>query len=710
MSDSQTAIVDKLKQVDQKSVDPLAAYAAIWQGTPDSKTEPPKTTADDRYQPFFRVKIGGHSAPVDTSKPGIATTGSPTNLTPNSLTNKTNTPLAPTTGKPDTNSVSSTPISSTDTTKTQTTLTTANVLNQTGNSDIKMPDWMQTANVIKPQAPNTPPTIKVGSTDFDTQIFNKTATTTSANDTSSTPREMIFDTSKGDFEGRLYLRISTYQHATVKFTLHDPGDVLRPQITKLQSVEVEAGFINGFKINKFIGVIYSIARKLPTGLEIEAIDVAYKLQAKTESTIVNTDKAVPAQSSKVGDFQVLQTLQGEASFYGGSDGFDGKKTANGETFDSTKLTAANQTLPFGTNVRVTNTANQKSVIVKINDRGPYSGNRIIDLTKAAAQAIGMIETGSATVKLEVLGDKPQVAPNAIPAAGLANSTVATPQPTAPVAVEKTTLAQVFSKQDDLRFINNGSQGVDKKGEVVVSQTLMNAASQEANLQGNVLVAKGNTVQAVAPGGADNSGVILDYGANRSVFLFNPPPLIKKRTNVQLQSGFGATTVKGWNVNDKQVVGATVVIPSPPKQHPTGAIQAPAWGTINLSDPIIPGCPYTWADATRNGERVPASKEIIEGIIRIATIITPLTEQTVGKGKRWEINSWYRDPASNAAVGGAPLSRHLNGDAVDFFFPGMEALHQKLYDTWNGGVAISPGSFVHIDDRGSQGEPQARWTY
>ncbi len=84
------------------------------------------------------------------------------------------------------------------------------------------------------------------------------------------------------------------------------------------------------------------------------------------------------------------------SYYGGGDGFDGQQTANGETFDTNKLTAAHKTLPFGTKVQITNKANGKSVTVRINDRGPYHGNRCFDLSKAAMEAVGGVGAGQIT--------------------------------------------------------------------------------------------------------------------------------------------------------------------------------------------------------------------------------------------------------------------------------------------------------------------------
>jgi rare lipoprotein A len=92
--------------------------------------------------------------------------------------------------------------------------------------------------------------------------------------------------------------------------------------------------------------------------------------------------------------------EGMASWYGGK--FNGKKTASGERFDENEYTAAHLKLPFGTKVRVTNLKNGRSVEVRINDRGPWGGHGIIDLSKAAARAIGMLSDGRAPVRLEVL--------------------------------------------------------------------------------------------------------------------------------------------------------------------------------------------------------------------------------------------------------------------------------------------------------------------
>ena len=101
---------------------------------------------------------------------------------------------------------------------------------------------------------------------------------------------------------------------------------------------------------------------------------------------------------------VVQTgnvYRGIASWYGPN--FHGKKTSNGEYYDMYALTAANKTLPMNTIVKVTNLLNGKSVVVRINDRGPFVKNRIIDLSYAAAKRLDVISKGTAPVRLEVLG-------------------------------------------------------------------------------------------------------------------------------------------------------------------------------------------------------------------------------------------------------------------------------------------------------------------
>ena len=97
---------------------------------------------------------------------------------------------------------------------------------------------------------------------------------------------------------------------------------------------------------------------------------------------------------------VAKVIEGTASWYG--PGFFGNRTASGEVYRPGTLTAAHRNLPFGTMVRVTNLNNGRSAVVRINDRGPFVGNRVIDLGHGAAQQVGLVSSGTAPVRLEVL--------------------------------------------------------------------------------------------------------------------------------------------------------------------------------------------------------------------------------------------------------------------------------------------------------------------
>ncbi len=96
--------------------------------------------------------------------------------------------------------------------------------------------------------------------------------------------------------------------------------------------------------------------------------------------------------------------EGVASWYGKD--FHGKKTANGEVYDMHGMTAAHKVLPFGTQLRVTNLDNNRTIVVRVNDRGPFVANRIIDLTRTGAEQLDMIGPGTARVRLESVGSIP----------------------------------------------------------------------------------------------------------------------------------------------------------------------------------------------------------------------------------------------------------------------------------------------------------------
>ena len=145
-------------------------------------------------------------------------------------------------------------------------------------------------------------------------------------------------------------------------------------------------------------------------------------------------------------------LEGLASWYG--PGFVGRRTANGEIFTSAELTAAHKTLPFNTRVRVTRLDNSRSVVVRINDRGPFKPGRVIDLSRVAALELDLIRSGVARVRLEVLDG---VAGAGVEGAGLEGAASVSPAPWRAAAWSTLTGYDVVSRYHgtgDLLFLTS----------------------------------------------------------------------------------------------------------------------------------------------------------------------------------------------------------------------------------------------------------------
>ena len=138
-----------------------------------------------------------------------------------------------------------------------------------------------------------------------------------------------------------------------------------------------------------------------------------------------------------------------------------------------------------------------------------------------------------------------------------------------------------------------------------------------------------------------------------------------------------------------------------------AIKVPKLGTVYLGDPILTNGNFSWAEATKNGNRIPVDETVVNGILQIAEAMEEVRDYL--GGRPITVNSWYRDPASNRKAGGASRSRHLSGDAVDFVVQGIAPpdVNRKLEPWWRdrGGLA-SASVFTHLDARGYR----ARWNY
>ena len=134
------------------------------------------------------------------------------------------------------------------------------------------------------------------------------------------------------------------------------------------------------------------------GLAMIELSLGQSLNATVSPRLRTSTKTVAAIAA-----QSKKTMQGLAAVY--SDRLSGRKTSSGQTFSQEQFTAAHRSLPLGTKVRVINERNQKTVEVRINDRGPWHSGRVIDLSSAAASKIGMTRAGIALVRLEVISGK-----------------------------------------------------------------------------------------------------------------------------------------------------------------------------------------------------------------------------------------------------------------------------------------------------------------
>lgn len=150
-----------------------------------------------------------------------------------------------------------------------------------------------------------------------------------------------------------------------------------------------------------------VAAELPP----QPLAVAVPLSSPAESGDP-TDPPLPAEVEAAAEaeaetetetegLEVIATLQGQASFY--AKRFHGRRTASGELHDAEDLTAAHRSLPFGTWVQVQSLHSGQQVTVRINDRGPFTRGRVIDLSRAAAEALGMLQAGTHAVRVQVLG-------------------------------------------------------------------------------------------------------------------------------------------------------------------------------------------------------------------------------------------------------------------------------------------------------------------
>jgi peptidoglycan lytic transglycosylase len=150
-----------------------------------------------------------------------------------------------------------------------------------------------------------------------------------------------------------------------------------------------------------MAVTLAIAGLMSSGpVQADALAAGDRMDSLAE-TVAGLDESIRITPPADGVATVFEAIgQGEASYYGHE--LAGNRTASGERFNPNALTAAHRSLPLGTRLRVTNVANGRSVIVRVNDRGPFVRSRLIDVSLAAAREIQMVRAGRAQVRLEIV--------------------------------------------------------------------------------------------------------------------------------------------------------------------------------------------------------------------------------------------------------------------------------------------------------------------
>lgn len=547
--------------------------------------------------------------------------------------------------------------------------------------------------------------------------------------TADNAKTLIFDSRDGQIIDYANIQLTRDHMSLIKLSIFDERDEFRETIDRDAEVVIELGFHNGAVEEIFKGKIFKIGRQPPEVTIIHAIDELQTLKKQSGSQVQPAGKGAPNQVISTKS-EIIDTFEGQAQVID-------------DESDDNKYYAFHPELESGTQVRITNPSNAKTILAEIKSSLESRGNIVIGVDSNTAKELGLAEDGEGDVKVEVLkiteekeeriqdnsihteeGDKPKKEGKEALAVTEDNdigfdfitykddplnnlkkltseiSNTATEDPN-----RSSFGSQIIKDSTNLRFETNNNVKLSEVGSTQIKENLLKHLGDLSKLYGNDIVAEGDTIKEVAPGQGESTGVVLDYRQNPQVFITRPVVTKKTRFYQHLTALGSGIAITGFNALDKESVGAVVVTPdNNPKQHPTGVIEVPEWSSVNLSDPVISGGRYTWGEATRNGQRIPA-KENMEPIVKIAQVIEQFTDQ-VGDGK-WLITDWFRDPY----VGyGAARSEHKVGHAVDCWFPSYLSFFQSQYDSWDGGLAEGggpsrAGEFMHID-LGARG----RWVY
>lgn len=486
----------------------------------------------------------------------------------------------------------------------------------------------------------------------------------------------VFDQRLGQIIGRPILSLSTRQHNYLEVVLNDPDGEIFAQIKDFKEVKAQIGFSEGKMEDKFTGVLSWVGRKLPDGTIIKAMDLGSNT-SNTGLVESNTNKKITAEEIK----EVLDTF--------------GKDIGELEFGKPVQLKTALNSFPLSGPLlySLEETSKNPNVFAQgDNNKGGFVSNPSTLNASLQPNPDSLTNPQSNASKSDKQKLKEMNASlNAISSINSVNN-----QPTS-------LLRSTLGNNPENKINDANELKIDKAGNINFNDSWMSSLTADASKKGQVVTVneKGETTVATVGQGRE-TGLTIDYNENRAVFKYAPKVLL--RTAFNNRSGYGSISISGWDVRNKTERGATLTVPD--NSGGVSVADVPDWGTIKMADPIFDGCIYTWGDATRNGSRVPKSKEHMANIVSIAKVIQGLTDQTVGKGKKWTITSWYR-----LHVVKAKNSQHLVGRAVDFYYPGYQELYKKLNPTWMGGLALGgrSGNYMHIDNR-PDGTLDTRWVY
>lgn len=494
-----------------------------------------------------------------------------------------------------------------------------------------------------------------------------------------------------------YLWLRTDKMSELRVVLRDPSGEIYNSFGDEVEIKAQAGFVGGKQVSKFIGKIKNKGRVEPSGTLIVAIDNLAQLGKVEAGGVNNSSLGAIDTSRKTEDTSNLKVVSSSTTTMTLSAKTDRERTGDGKLYDPSKLTIAHPNLAIGTKIEIVNPTTKKKVFVTVNDKRPT-----IEATPAVFKALdnkGVPRPGTkggTSYRFDVYGTPSDTK------AGSPRKDDKVTSPTSTTQVEKETLDKT-----DLKFAKNATYKPSKDGSANIQQSAKDAVKIDAVNRGDKVIGSGNTIKEISPDQAQqrSTGVLLDYKNRREVFV--DYPIVTRRTALQVNSGAsGILTVKGWDAQNKQAVSASVSTNNPPGPADEFKVYPLPIGNVKMTDPIYPGCQYTWGNVFRNGEDVSSNPQHMKNAILLAQIIDKFTISE-GKGK-WRINSWYRNPAKNARIGGSKNSTHIEALGIDAIFPGMFDLYKRLKPTWKGGLAISPGSFIHIDARFDP--PMRRWIY